>query len=221
MVKPSASEKEAAERSDSSRYKGVRKRKWGKWVSEIRLPNSRERIWLGSYDTPEKAARAFDAALFCLRGRNAKFNFPNSPPQIPGAESLSHPQIRAAAARFANEKQSRNHQSQPQDPHSLSTSEYASPSSTSDGAAAAESDASIDWSFFDTLPSLELGEGMSDFGRLSEIPDYSTQYFAPPQPSSSTTTATETPTFDVVDEEEDGVDNGSGIHQHRSFLWNF
>lgn len=60
-------------------YKGVRKRKWGKWVSEIRLPNSRERIWLGSYDSPEKAARAFDAALYCLRGRRASFNFPDTP----------------------------------------------------------------------------------------------------------------------------------------------
>jgi len=89
-----------------SRYKGVRKRKWGKWVSEIRLPNSRERIWLGSYDSAEKAARAFDAALFCLRGRTAKFNFPDNPPEISGGRSLTPPEIQAAAARFANEKQS-------------------------------------------------------------------------------------------------------------------
>ena len=65
--------------SDNKVYKGVRKRKWGKWVSEIRLPNSRERIWLGSYDSPEKAARAFDAALYCLRGCRANFNFPDTP----------------------------------------------------------------------------------------------------------------------------------------------
>ncbi|MBA0777606.1 hypothetical protein Gotri_005608 [Gossypium trilobum] len=95
------SEKPAVERSDS-RFKGVRKRKWGKWVSEIRLPNSRERIWLGSYDSAEKAARAFDAALFCLRGRSAKFNFPDNPPEIAGARSLTRPQIQAAAAQFAN-----------------------------------------------------------------------------------------------------------------------
>ncbi|KAI3887651.1 hypothetical protein MKX03_014207 [Papaver bracteatum] len=71
--------------SEQSKYRGVRKRKWGKWVSEIRLPNSRERIWLGSHDTPEKAARAFDAAQFCLRGQGAKFNFPDNPPNIQGA----------------------------------------------------------------------------------------------------------------------------------------
>lgn len=86
-------------------YKGVRKRKWGKWVSEIRLPNSRERIWLGSYDTQEKAARAFDAALYCLRGPQASFNFPNTPLTINVAahNSLSPQEIQEIAARFANE----------------------------------------------------------------------------------------------------------------------
>ncbi|CAH9097627.1 unnamed protein product [Cuscuta epithymum] len=88
--------------SSSSKFRGVRKRNWGKWVSEIRLPNSRERIWLGSFDSPEKAARAFDAALFCLRGRNAKFNFPDNPPDIVDGGSLSHDQIKVVAARFAN-----------------------------------------------------------------------------------------------------------------------
>lgn len=92
------------------KYKGVRKRKWGKWVSEVRLPNSRERIWLGSYDTAEKAARAFDAAQFCLRGRHAHFNFPDSPPDIPGGLSLSPQEIQVVAARFAEQQdqQSRN-----------------------------------------------------------------------------------------------------------------
>ncbi|CAF2084220.1 unnamed protein product [Brassica napus] len=88
--------------SMQSKYKGVRKRRWGKWVSEIRLPNSRERIWLGSYDTPEKAARAFDAALFCLRGSGANFNFPDNPPVIAGGQNMSRTEIREAAARFAN-----------------------------------------------------------------------------------------------------------------------
>ncbi|XP_010541700.1 PREDICTED: ethylene-responsive transcription factor ERF016-like [Tarenaya hassleriana] len=89
--------------SSSPKYKGVRKRKWGKWVSEIRLPNSRERIWLGSFDTAEKAARAFDAALYCLRGPGASFNFPANPPEIPGGCSLTPPEIQAGASRFANE----------------------------------------------------------------------------------------------------------------------
>ncbi|KAL4022177.1 hypothetical protein IC575_015902 [Cucumis melo] len=87
----------------TSKYKSVRRRKWGKWVSEIRLPNSRDRIWLGSYDKPEKAARAFDAAQFCLRGPQAKFNFPDSPPEIDGGDRLSAREIQAAAAKYAEE----------------------------------------------------------------------------------------------------------------------
>ncbi|KAJ4883613.1 Ethylene-responsive transcription factor ERF016 [Raphanus sativus] len=86
------------------KYTGVRKRKWGKWVAEIRLPNSRERIWLGSFDSAEKAARAFDAALYCLRGPGARFNFPDNPPEIPGGRSLTPQQIQVVANRFGCEE---------------------------------------------------------------------------------------------------------------------
>ncbi|GLJ10390.1 hypothetical protein SUGI_0127320 [Cryptomeria japonica] len=84
--------------------KGVRMRKWGKWVSEVRVPNSRARIWLGSYDSPQQAARAYDCAVYCLRGCKAKFNFPDSLPEIPSASSLSPVQIQAVAAKFAREE---------------------------------------------------------------------------------------------------------------------
>nr|GMD07324.1 Ethylene-responsive transcription factor RAP2-1 [Ipomoea batatas]GME18284.1 Ethylene-responsive transcription factor RAP2-1 [Ipomoea batatas]GME19541.1 Ethylene-responsive transcription factor RAP2-1 [Ipomoea batatas] len=56
-------------------YKGIRMRKWGKWVAEIRDTNTR--LWLCSYYTPVAAARAYDVALFYLRGPGAKLNFPN------------------------------------------------------------------------------------------------------------------------------------------------
>ncbi|GLJ17174.1 hypothetical protein SUGI_0297370 [Cryptomeria japonica] len=60
------------------RFRGVRKRKWGKYVAEIRS-GKRSRISLGSYFTPHAAARAYDTALLCLRGPNATcFNFPDS-----------------------------------------------------------------------------------------------------------------------------------------------
>ncbi|KAL2338807.1 hypothetical protein Fmac_013253 [Flemingia macrophylla] len=50
----------------------------------------------------DKAARSFDAAMFCLRGRNATFNFPDNPPDIAGGRSMTPSQIQAAAAEFAN-----------------------------------------------------------------------------------------------------------------------
>ncbi|KAL5230780.1 hypothetical protein ABZP36_029556 [Zizania latifolia] len=57
------------ERRPACRYRGVRQRRWGKWVSEIRVPGTRERLWLGSYATAEAAAVAHDAAVCLLRGR--------------------------------------------------------------------------------------------------------------------------------------------------------
>lgn len=82
-------------------FKGIRFRKWGSWVSEIRMPKTRQKIWLGSYKTAEQAARAYDAAVYCLRGPSAKFNFPDSVPAIPSASSLSRKQIQVAAAKYA------------------------------------------------------------------------------------------------------------------------
>ncbi|MCL7033911.1 hypothetical protein MKW94_003871 [Papaver nudicaule] len=88
-------------RDGGNDYKGVRMRKWGKWVSEIRMPKSRERIWLGSYDTAEKAARAYDAAVFCIRdGGGGLYNL-NFPQNRAALENLLLPPSNASSSSSA------------------------------------------------------------------------------------------------------------------------
>ncbi|KAF3441183.1 hypothetical protein FNV43_RR15095 [Rhamnella rubrinervis] len=56
-------------------FVGVRQRPSGRWVAEIKDSSQRVRLWLGTYDTPEEAARAYDEAARALRGSNARTNF--------------------------------------------------------------------------------------------------------------------------------------------------
>ncbi|KAL6177196.1 hypothetical protein ACLB2K_048722 [Fragaria x ananassa] len=82
-------------------YRGVRRRNNNKWVCEVREPNKKTRIWLGTYPTAEMAARAHDVAALALRGKQACLNFADSVWRLPVPASNDQLDIRRAAAEAA------------------------------------------------------------------------------------------------------------------------
>lgn len=131
---------------NNNKFIGVRQRPSGRWVAEIKDTTQKIRMWLGTFETAEEAARAYDEAACLLRGSNTRTNFvtqvsPNSPLASRIRNLLN------------NKKTTKEEKKQESSPSSSQELDSSSSSSTSSSSAAADTNVSspgVSFSFHDT-----------------------------------------------------------------------